>query len=141
MTRMEWVNLLGLLTVFAGGAFYVGHLDGRLDAINPAEAIEDINAAKDTALEAIERANEGFSDPGSLHSGTFEWKNGEAEVQMISVTEGICYLVAVSGRFQGYGEEVSIYAKGDFWFLGGKSVPTQLSARARCWKFPILETE
>ena len=107
MTRMEWINLLGLLAVVAGGSTYVGRLSGRLDAINPEAAIVRINEARDAALGAIERAKGGFSDPEGLHAETFEWKNGQSDVQMIRVSEGICYLVAVTGRFQGYGEEVS----------------------------------
>ncbi len=139
MSRMEWINLLGLLTAVVAGAFYVGHLDGRVDTINPAQAIRDINATRDSALQVIERATEGFSDPGSLQSDVFEWRQGEGAVQMIRVTEGICYLVFVTGRFQGGGESVSIYESGDFWFLGGNSLQAGIGARARCWKFPTFE--
>lgn len=138
MTKMEWINLLGLFAAVAAGSAYVGHLSGRLDAINPEGAVERIESARDAALEEVGRANDSLSDLGNLHSDTFEWRQGRSAVQMIRVSEGICYLVYVTGRFEGGGETVSIYASGDYWFLGGSSRQAGIGARARCWRFPTF---
>lgn len=62
MTRMEWINLLGLFAAIAGGAAYLGHLSGRLDAINPEGMIASINKAGTIAVREIEEAAGDLTD-------------------------------------------------------------------------------
>ena len=141
MTRIEWINLLGLLAAAIAGAAYIGHLQGRLDTINPGKILERIETARADALGEIAEANKHLSGLGDLHTETYEWRQGEAPVQMIRVNEGICYLVYVRGKFEGYGEVVSIENTGDYWYLGGRSEQVDVAAKARCWKFPVLQTD
>ena len=143
MSRTEWIKLLGLVGVAIVGALYIGELSGRVNTMNPEAAITRINAARDAVLEDIERMNEGFSDPTSLISRVYEWREGQQAVQMIRVSEGICYLVFVRGRFQGGGESVTIYESGDYWFLHGASQqrPGEVAGNARCWRFPTVGAE
>lgn len=113
-------------------------MTGRLDIIDSCEVLDRINNARDDALEQIGRASERLRDLGSLHSETYEWKQGNPAMQMIRMREGICYLTDVAGKFEGDGEFVSVFASGDFWFLDGGSNQEGVGARARCWKFPTL---
>jgi len=57
---------------------------------------------------------------------------------MIPVADGIRYLTAVVGKFEGHGEEVRVVIRGDHWFLEGKSSRDgkDIGARAVCWRFP-----
>lgn len=141
MTKIEWINLIGLAAAVAAGAYYVGHLSGRVDAMDPDESIRRIKETEDEALKKLEAAVGGFSDPANLHSEEFSWTQGQPPVQMIRVNEGICYLAFIRGKFEGTGESVSIDSRGDFWFLGGTSQQAGVAARARCWEFPTLSAD
>lgn len=125
----RWVSLGSFLIVVISGAFWFGRWEAQ-----ESKALEAIDEAKDEAIrEFQETLKKAFLAPDTT---TYEWNQGNAEVQMIRVREGICYLVYVRGLFEGSGEYVSIYERGDFWFLGGASQQTGVRARARCWKFP-----
>ena len=121
------VSLGGLLIAVISGVFWFARWEY--------EAFNGIAEAKKEAIREIQEiGKKAFSDSDTI---TYEWKQGDGEVKMIRVREGICYLVYVSGMFEGHGEYVSIYERGDFWFLGGASQTVAVRARARCWKFPI----
>ena len=159
MSRIEWINLLALVVAVAAGGAYIGQLRGTLDSLDPDEVIGRVERAGEaalgqiaiaheglpeelvgrieragaTALGEIERANAGLSSLGNLHSDRFDWVQGSSAVQMIRVSEGICYLVHVAGIDDG--DYVSINARDEFWFLEGRARAG--GARARCWKFPF----
>ena len=134
MTTMEKINLGLLVLGLASGVFFVGGLHQRVRSLETTKG--DIEEARQQALEDIAKATAGFANPESLHSELFEWQQGGPEVQMISVKEGVCYLVSVRGKFEGGGEVVSVDRKGDFWFLHGRSAQSGVAAKARCWEFP-----
>lgn len=131
MERWErWVSLGSFFIVVISGAFWFGRWEAQ-----ESKALERIDKAKDEAIgEFQETLKKTFSYPDTT---TYEWNQGDEEVKMIRVREGLCYLVYVRGLFEGQGEYVSIYERGDFWFLGGASQKVAVRARARCWKFPI----
>ena len=141
MTRMEWINLAALIVAIAAGGAYIGHLDGRVEALESAKALDQIREAKERAIDEVEEAIGGFGALGSLHADEFTWTQGDDEVQMIRKVEGICYLVRVTGDFAGGGERVHIFEKGDYWFLGGGSMKAGIAASARCWRFPSFSAE
>ena len=154
MTRIEWINLLALFVAVAAGGAYIGQLKGTLESLNPDEILERIEKAGDGALVKIGEASDGVSklhaeivdrierierdgeavDLGSLHPERFEWTQGSSPVQMIRVSEGICYLVSVMGTLDRGGDYLSVNARDDFWFLEGNA--RRAGARAQCWKFP-----
>ena len=118
------------LIVVISAAFWFGRWEA-----DESKALKAIKEAKEEAIrEFQETLKKTFSDPDNT---TYEWNQGDEEVKMIRVREGICYLVYVRGLFEGDGEYVSIHERGDFWFLGGASGQVAVRARARCWKFPI----
>ena len=126
----RWVSLGSFLIVVISGAFWFGRWEAQ-----ESQALKAIDEAKDEAIREFQKTLKiAFLDPDTT---TYEWNQGDEEVKMIRVREGICYLVYVSGMFEGHGEYVSIYERGDFWFLGGASQTVAVRARARCWKFPI----
>lgn len=157
MTRIEWINLLALVVAVAAGGAYIGQLKGTLESLNPDEILERIEKTGDGALVKIREASDGVSDLhaeiaewmermermeragdavdlGSLHPERFEWTQGSSPVQMIRVSEGICYLVSVMGTLDRGGDYLSVNARDDFWFLEGNA--RRAGARAQCWKFP-----
>ena len=137
MTRIEWINLLALFVAVAAGGAYIGQLKGTLESLKPDETLTRIEEARDRALaeirEEIKRAR-GPVDHGRLHPERFEWTQGSSPVQMIRVSEGVCYLVSVMGTLDRGGDYLSVNARDDFWFLEGNA--RRAGARAQCWKFP-----
>lgn len=128
MRPIDWINLGLLIVAIAGGVWYLGQLDGRVNALQP----EKIRKAEE---EAVRRINQ-LSQPPILDHKVYKWKQGKPEVEMLGETEGYCYLVYVTGKFEGGGEAVSIYVKGKSWYLGGRSHQIDVEAHARCWKWP-----
>jgi hypothetical protein len=53
----------------------------------------------------------------------------------VRATEGLCFLTMVSGKFEGAGEEVSVYVEDGRWRLGGWSRQKDVAAAARCVKW------
>ena len=151
MTRIEWINLLALFVAVAAGGTYIGHMNGTLESLNPDELLERIEKAGDGELVKIGEASDcvsnlgaeildrimkvnGPENRGRLHPERFEWTQGSSPVQMIRVSEGICYLVSVMGTLDRGGDYLSVNARDDFWFLEGSA--RRAGARAQCWKFP-----
>ena len=68
MTKMEWINLAGLIVAATAGSAYVGHLSGRVEAldINATESIEAIQEAEAAAREEIRAAADRFINSGSF---------------------------------------------------------------------------
>ena len=69
-------------------------------------------------------------------SEEFQWRQNSPLVPMVPTKEGLCYLVEITGRFEGSDEAVFIREQNDFWWLGGKSRRSGVAAKARCWVFP-----
>ena len=147
MTRIEMTNLLALILAAVAGGAYIGDMKRTLETLNPEEIVERIERAGAGALAEIGQASEGLheelaerfergdvADLGSLHPERFEWTQGSSPVQMIGVSEGICYLVSVLGTLDSGGDYLSVNARDDFWFLEGSA--SRAGARALCWKFP-----
>ena len=73
-------------------------------------------------------------------------KHGSHPVRMIQADEGICYLVGLSGTFNGRSvavieevpDENAVGEMVRFWRLRAGPDGSDITARARCWKFPSL---
>ena len=62
----------------------------------------------------------------------YSWKLGQPNVRLIQKNKGFCFLAAISGRFEGYGEAAGVHLEnGGFWsldcafakrFFGGKGI-------------------
>lgn len=140
MTRNEIIGLSGLILVAVGGAFTAGELSGRIDGLGP----DRIRDAQDKALRAIDARLAAMEITPATSEHTWVWdqdKHPRDSIELISVTDGICYLVAIEGRFEGEGESVSIVKTGNSWHLRGASGAhgKDIKARAACWRFPVLD--
>ena len=137
MTTTEKINLGMLFAAIAGGIFFLGDLNGRVRTLERL----DIQAQLDQALNSLAQAAERFRNLGETDTETFEWQWQQQPREMIRKSEGICYLVYVTGRFEGGGEAVEIVDLGDTWYLQGRQgdAGAQIGASATCWKFPSLD--
>jgi hypothetical protein len=58
---------------------------------------------------------------------------------MMPVSEGICFLQGVTGKFRGGGENVWVRNNGSNWELNGTSLQQDVSARAMCVPFSAIQ--
>jgi hypothetical protein len=66
-------------------------------------------------------------------SDEFYWHQSYPyHVPLGPVGDRVCFLTGVSGNFMGGGEWVHVYTANGSWYLGGNSVQTGVSGRARC---------
>ena len=78
MTKMEWVNLAGLIIGAAAGVGYIAHLTGRLDTLdidargNIAAIREATETAKAAALQEIKETADGFLESSGESSAVIE---------------------------------------------------------------------
>ena len=104
-------------------------------------AVENQGEASSTAIANSEAVVDEFGRDVRICM----WQQGQQAVQMIGVNEGICYLVYVTGEFNGQGEAIEISERDGFWVLQGhSSIQTSaglLIARAQCWRFPTIQEE
>jgi len=108
---MKYVSM-GLGAVFAlGGAACGGTFDG--------EEFEGENTS--TATERISYTQE------------VSWSQGQLSQGLGHMSNSVCFLTEVRGRFAGDGEEVGIFGVSPgAWHLGGKSMQTGVGGSARC---------
>ncbi|BAY25173.1 hypothetical protein NIES2100_49790 [Calothrix sp. NIES-2100] len=67
------------------------------------------------------------------YSQEFSWTQGQVPVKMYHSNECFCFITSVRGKFEGAGEVVHTYIGNDgFWYLGGSSAQSGVSACARC---------
>ena len=60
MTKMEWINLVGLVAVAASGAAYLGGLEARVRLLDVSEIRASIQQAGAVALQEIEAAQAAY---------------------------------------------------------------------------------
>lgn len=65
-------------------------------------------------------------------SGPYHWQQGQASVTMASISDWICGLTRLTGKFEGGGEGVKVWASGGSWTLGGTSQQAGVAASAHC---------
>lgn len=66
------------------------------------------------------------------------WQQGDAPIRLIRQEEGFCALTAVSGHFQGDGEQARVYIGDDgYWYLGGQSHQSGVSAECVVVRLPM----
>ena len=136
MKVTDIIGICGLLVAILTGAYSVGVLKGRIDALEP----EKIGDAREDALRVIDARLAAFEM--SRDTVAFEWSNGQQPVEMIAVNDGICYLTLITGFFENMGEDVAkIFILGDYWHLGGSTSRFGTGAEARCWRFPKWSTD
>ncbi len=67
------------------------------------------------------------------YSGEYAWSQGQGHVRMGHSSKCVAFLTFVQGKFEGGGEYVMVYVANDgYWYLGGASAQSGVSARARC---------
>lgn len=65
-------------------------------------------------------------------SGPYNWQQGQPPVTMASVSDWICGLTRIAGKFEGGGENVEVWATGGAWTLGGNSQQAGVAASGYC---------
>jgi hypothetical protein len=65
-------------------------------------------------------------------SKEYRWSQGAYATHMGSDSDRVCFLMYVTGRFEGGGEQVEAYRSGGSWWLGGTSYQKGVQAGARC---------
>lgn len=149
MTWKEWVGLVSLVVIVAGGAVGFGELRGELDALDS----DKIDNARDEAVAAINERLESVVSANPEFK-TWKWDSDMGPVELIPVRDGICYLTGVAGFFRDRdrsdcppenlcsesGDQARVFEQGDYWFLGGSSSEYPTVAWATCWRFPWSES-
>ena len=98
---------------------------------------DELDVADKEALEHIKA--ESFSVD---QTAEFAWRQGQGATRMIPVSEGVCFLTFVTGRFEGGGEQVRVSRNSEgYWVLGGASQQAGVAAGAACWRFPTVPAE
>ena len=65
----------------------------------------------------------------------FDWAQDILPVPLgSSVTNAVCFLTRMTGKFQGDAEKVRAYTNSGDWYLGGSSNQSGVRASARCFK-------
>lgn len=64
---------------------------------------------------------------------TRTWSQGNPFVYLGPANDRVCFLTAVSGRFEGGGEAVFTTIDNGAWYLGGRSQKSGVSAQAACF--------
>jgi len=99
------------------------------------EGATDFDAAEEIASQ---------SSPITSVSQEFFWQQGQPDKFLGDANQWACFLVKVTGKFEGWGESVFIRAVGNPFgtnlFLTGTSQQSGVSAVARCVQRPSLQT-
>jgi hypothetical protein len=70
------------------------------------------------------------------YSAETVWSQSDSSAHMLDVEAGrACFLTGVSGAYWGGGEIVAAYRQNGSWYIGGGSLQSGVSARARCLSF------
>lgn len=140
MSKTEWLAFVTVMVSVASVAVYVGKLSERVNALDldadSKAAVAAIKSARDRAVRAMHVQ---FRNPDN-HMTPFTWSQDQEPVQMLRADEGICFLSAVAGAFNGDREAVSVEIIDGDWKLGGIS-GRPIAAEARCWRFPSPPAE
>lgn len=72
-----------------------------------------------------------FSPPASALQ-EYNWSQGNSRVPMFNASDGVCFLTAVQGKFEGTGEQVRVYLENNQWFLHGNSTQFGVGGTANC---------
>lgn len=70
----------------------------------------------------------------------FNWNQSEAPKPMLTSNEGVCFLTAVQGKFQGTGEQVRVYLENNQWFIHGNSAQSGVGGTANCVRWNEIPT-
>lgn len=141
--RTEWIAGATLVVLLLGGVFAFGELRGQLKVLDP----DRIRDAQKEAAAAVRKAAEGMK---FMEAEKSTWvvrphtKDLLEEVELLSASEGLCYLTRVQGPFDGVGEMAQVTRRGGSWFLqakSGKEGGAGVEAEAACWRFPVLEAD
>jgi hypothetical protein len=77
----------------------------------------------------------------ALTTNDFSWTQGQGPTIMMNDQQGFCFLTAVGGHFEGFGEGVWIDNSNGSWFLFGKSQQAGVRASAKCVPWPQLNND
>jgi hypothetical protein len=69
---------------------------------------------------------------------SFAWTQGQPDTWMMPVSQGVCMLTGISGRFAGGGESVEIVREDGYYKLRGRSMQQGVGARAQCVPYEQL---
>ena len=73
-----------------------------------------------------------FVSHSALAAQVYTWAQGQSPTPMIKSDEGVCFLTAVQGKFEGSRERVGVYLENSQWFLGGDSAQVDVAGAANC---------
>ncbi len=99
-----------------------------MDALgeDPAQGEEEATDEEGGAEVASSAEALGVSGP------EYSWSQGQPAVPMGGTSGRVCFLTRVTGKFEGGGEVVNVFASGGSWYLGGQSLQAGVGASARC---------
>jgi hypothetical protein len=135
---------------FTDSICYLSGLDGRMDGGGEYARVRPIaHGGSPTGsawiLEAHTQSDDwtagaamcAFTGTTMRYGGRFYYRTTEGpRKRMTSVSNTVCMLSSVSGKFRGLGESVHIVSREGFWWLEGWSQQGELRAEAECIHIP-----
>jgi hypothetical protein len=83
---------------------------------------------------ATEEVGEKSEAVNNWVEGPFRWTAPQARFAIRELSTYLCVLTRVSGAFAGGGESVVLSHDNDFWYIGGSSSPSFVSAEVYCFR-------
>ena len=154
MRIQDWVGVVSIVGIVAAGAVVVGRLQAEVNQLRAQSSVAAIEAARDAALESVregvenavlemlaERSAAANADTTTTYAKWHQTTDNSTK-SLLRISDGICFLVTVSGRFEGGGEALSVWENDGRWVFGGRSGPGGggIQGEARCWRFPWAES-
>ena len=146
MRTQDWVGLAAIVASIAAGALFIGQLQTevrelrrQLEARGPIEAINEVLAHALDELRASGQSVVAESLRGEADVQVHSWhqSSDNSPKRMLSISEGICFLTTVSGRFEGGGEFLTVGPSDDGqWIFRGGSRQSGVQGDVYCWRFP-----
>lgn len=117
-------------------------IDGKLRVTSDLTVSRSLTVGNDLTVNDDATIKGTLVVDGNIHgrmwiSGEYTWRQGQAAVRMGPANTTIPVLTWVQGKFEGGGEYVRIYSSGGYWYLGGGSRQSAVTAKARCFGKPF----
>ena len=135
--------VLGLLfvvvvTILGGSILLV--VQDTVELFNYTQSLSERIRSNENSIQNLKGE---FSAPEDVELGElkhFSWDQNEnsGKIQMISISEGLCFLTSIRGHFEGEQEWLSITRENGFWYLSGNSWQEGVKGEATCWITPAF---
>lgn len=73
-----------------------------------------------------------LSSQSALAADVYNWYQGQNPNYMMNLSQGVCFLTSVQGKFEGGGERVRVYQNNNQWVLDGTSDQEGVGGTATC---------